>query len=85
MLFYVYIIQSQKDDSFYIGSTGDLKDRVARHNAGRSRYTKTKLPWELVYYEEFRTKSEALKRENQIKRRKSKDYITKLIEEFSHD
>ena len=85
MPFYIYIIQSQKDESYYIGSSGDLPDRIERHNAGRSRYTRTRLPWELVYYEEFRTKSEALKRENQIKRRKSKEYIKKLIEKFSSD
>ena len=85
MPFYEYIIQSKKDESYYIGSSGDLSDRIERHNAGRSRYTRTRLPWDLVYYKEFRTKSEALKRENQIKRRKSKDYIKKLIEKFSPD
>jgi len=78
MPYYVYIIQSQKD-SYYIGTTGDLSERIDRHNQGRSKYTKHKRPWNLVYVEEHTDRSSAMKREYAIKRRKSKDYITKLI------
>ncbi|MGD0338327.1 MAG: GIY-YIG nuclease family protein [Bacteroidota bacterium] len=79
MPFYTYIIQSDTDGSFYIGSTHDLELRVLRHNEGWSRSTKAKRPWNLVYFKEFQTKSEALKREFEIKRRKSKKYIESLI------
>jgi len=50
---------------------------------GRSKYTKAKRPWNLVYMEEHSDRSSAMKREYAIKRRKSKDYISKLIEKFS--
>jgi putative endonuclease len=77
---YIYIIQSEQDQSYYIGSANNLENRLLRHNQGRSTYTKAKFPWVLVYPEEFETGSEAMKRENAIKRRKSKkipNYIDK--------
>ena len=46
MSFHVYIIQSQKDGSYYVGSTQDLKERIGRHNQGRSTYTRSKCPWD---------------------------------------
>ena len=78
MRFYVYIIQSEYDGSYYIGSTNNLTDRIERHNQGRSKYTKPKRPWQLVYCEEFASRSEAQKREIEIKNRKSKDFIDNL-------
>ena len=84
MRFYVYIIQSEFDGSYYIGSTNNLTDRIERHNQGRSKYTKPKRPWQLVYCEEFPSRSNAQKRENEIKRRKSKDFIENLVERSRH-
>jgi putative endonuclease len=83
MPFHLYIIQSQKDDSFYIGTASDLTERINRHNQGRSKFTKNKRPWKLVYYEPHPDRSNAMKREYALKRRKSKDYINKLIDAFS--
>jgi len=79
MPYYVYILQSLKDGSYYVGSTQDLEERLERHNQGRSKYTKFKRPWELAYSEEYSDRSAAVNRENQIKNRKSKCYIEKLI------
>jgi len=67
------------DDSFYIGSTQNLDERLARHNQGRSKFTKTKRPWEFVYHEEHPDRSSAVKRELEIKNRKSKKFIEKLL------
>ena len=75
MAHHVYIIQSEQDGSYYIGSTQDLVERLNRHNQGRSPYTKPKRPWQIVYTEGFPNKSDALKSENEIKKRKSKNYI----------
>jgi len=79
MTFYVYIIQSHKDGSYYIGSTQDLDERLDRHNQGRSLYTKTKRPWKLVYKEEHADRSSAVRREKEIKSRKKKEYIENLV------
>ena len=84
MAYYLYIIQSENDDSFYIGTTQDLNSRLERHNQGRSRYTKTKRPWKLVYYEEHPDRSSAMKREYAIKRQKRKDHIESLVK-YSFD
>ena len=83
MAYYLYIIQSAMDNSFYIGATQNLDERLARHNQGRSKFTKTKCPWRLVYFEEHPDRSCAMKREYAIKRKKSKDYIESLISDGS--
>lgn len=67
---YVYILRCA-DESLYTGWTNDLEKRVKTHNAGKgAKYTKTRLPVELVYYEEYEEKGEALSRELSIKKLK---------------
>ena len=78
-MYYVYIIQSEKDKSFYIGSTSNINNRIREHNYGNTRYTKHKRPWGLLYTEEFPAKSSAIKREKYLKRLKNKKYLEGLI------
>ena len=64
----------------YTGWTNDLKKRITSHNAGKgAKYTKARRPVELVYYEEFQTREEAMKREYAIKQlsRKEKEALIK--------
>lgn len=57
------------DGSLYTGWTNDLDGRVRAHNAGRgAKYTKSRRPVKLVYYETFATKQEAMRREYEVKR-----------------
>ena len=79
---YFYILYSQKIDQFYTGHTDDLDWRLERHNAGWGKYTKRGIPWILVYYETFATKQEAIRREREVKRMKSRKYIENLIKGF---
>ncbi len=59
------------DGSLYTGYTNDLNNRIETHNSGRgAKYTRSRLPVELVYFEEFSTKEEAMSREWHIKRLK---------------
>lgn len=72
---YTYILQC-RDGTLYTGWTNDLIRRVKEHNLGKgAKYTKSRRPVRLVYYEEFYTKGEAMKRECAIKRmgRKEKE------------
>jgi len=69
---YVYFIQSQKDKSVYVGSTLDLIKRYREHNSGQSTYTKSRIPYKLVYYEAYLSKKAALKREIELKKSWSK-------------
>ena len=78
-MWYTYIIYSEKLDRFYIGYTDNLSWRLERHNQGWGRFTKGGIPWELVYFEKYQTKQEALKREREIKSKKSRKYIENLI------
>ena len=76
---YTYILKC-KDESLYTGWTNDLKKRITSHNAGKgAKYTKARRPVELVYYEEFQTREEAMKREYAIKQlsRKEKEALIK--------
>ncbi len=79
MYYSVYILRSELDGSYYVGSTQDVSERLNRHNKGRSKYTKAKRPWELVYVEKWPDRPSALKREREIKARKSRRYIKGLV------
>ena len=64
---YTYILKCS-DNTLYTGWTNNLEKRIKDHNDGKgAKYTKPRLPVELVYYEEFETKEEAMKREYAIK------------------
>ena len=65
---YVYLLQNKKKGGFYIGWTTDIKRRVKEHNSGKSRYTKSRGPWELIGYEVLSNTEEAKKRERALKR-----------------
>ena len=67
-MFYVYLLKSKKDNSPYIGYTNDLKRRFVEHNNRENRSTKHKAPFELVYYEAYKSKADAKYRESQLKR-----------------
>lgn len=82
-MFHVYILQSDKTGKFYVGSTGNLEDRITRHNSGRSKATKNEMPWKLVYTEEFQTRNDAYKREMEIKAWKSHERIAQLVRHIS--
>ena len=78
-MFVTYILFSEKSDRYYVGSTGNLDDRLKRHNTGRSTFTKRVIPWKIVYQKENSSKSEAYKAELFIKSQKSRKYIEDLI------
>ena len=79
MAYLLYILMSEKDGTYYVGHTRDLTDRLERHNQGRVKYTKIKRPWNLVYFEEYPDRSSAMTREEEIKKRKSKQFIDSLV------
>ncbi|HEX2934427.1 MAG TPA: GIY-YIG nuclease family protein [Bacteroidales bacterium] len=79
MAYFVYILRSLKDNKYYIGSTSDIEARLNYHNAGKQRSTKHRIPFVLVYSETFESKTDALKREKQIKSFKGGVAFKKLI------
>lgn len=70
MSHFVYILKSLKDGKHYIGSSADVQKRVEYHNKGKQRSTRNRVPFELIYFEEYTTKTEAESREREISRTK---------------
>lgn len=62
-------------EKYYTGQTIDFVDRLARHNSGESKYSKNGVPWELIWKTEVSTRSEAVKKEIQIKKQGAKRYL----------
>ena len=82
---YTYILKC-KDGSLYTGWTNDLEQRVAAHNTGKgAKYTKARRPVELVYFEEFETKEQAMKREYAIKQMARKDKLELVLRKEKAD
>ncbi len=77
--FFVYILQSLKDFSFYVGQCDDLDRRMSKNFDGFINYISGKRPLRLRYFEVFQTRTEALKREKEIKKMKSRKYMEELI------
>lgn len=64
---YTYIVECA-DGTYYTGYTTDIKRRTEEHNQGiGSKYTRSRLPVTLLYYEEYSSRSKAMKREAEIK------------------
>jgi putative endonuclease len=79
MPYFVYILRSEKDGKYYIGSTHDVQKRLAFHNAGLQRSTKSRIPFIIIYSEECPDKQQALTREKLIKSYKSGHAFKLLI------
>jgi len=80
--YYVYILLSLKDNKFYIGFTEDLQIRISRHNDGGSFATKCRRPFELIFYEAYRNKYDALRREKYLKSSKGKNTLRTMLREY---
>ena len=80
-MFYVYIIKSKNNNRLYKGFTKNLKLRLKEHNSGNVKSTKSFRPWELVYYEAFINKEDALREENFLKSGKGRDRIKYLFKD----
>ena len=79
-MFFLYILYSKLKDQYYVGCTGDvLEKRIRRHNSNHKGFTGGIGDWLLVYSEKFDDKSQAIKREKQIKKWKSSKMIEGLI------
>lgn len=79
MIFYTYILQSQKTKRFYVGSCEDLYVRLTKHNTGHVKSTKNGVPWRVVFSEIYTSRQEAYKRERQIKSYKGGNAFKRLV------
>ena len=66
-MYYVYVLWSNKVQKRYVGFSTDAVKRLLEHNSGKSHFTKSGLPWKLIYSEEYLTETEARRREKFLK------------------
>ena len=78
-LYTVYVLESERDGSFYKGFTQDLAQRLKQHNAGRTKSTRAKIPWRVVYTETYSTREEARNREKYLKTAAGRRFLKKTL------
>lgn len=83
IMYYVYVLQNQNDKSFYIGYTNNLKRRIMEHqNSKGGRTTSLKKNWQLIYFEGYLNKDDAIGREKFLKGGSGKKYLYKQLAHF---
>ena len=79
-MFTVYVLYSKDYDKIYIGFTSNLEQRLLSHNElGKKGWTIKFRPWQLIYKEKYSEKSDAMKREKQLKTATGRNFIWSLI------
>lgn len=76
---FVYILQSDIDQTLYTGCTHDIKNRLKLHNAGKVTATRCKIPYRLMYYEAYINEKDAWAREKFLKTGWGRNYIKKTL------
>ena len=79
MFFYVYVLQSLKDNRNYIGYTKDLRKRLKEHNSGKNISTKPRKPFKLIYYEACLNEEDAKRREKYFKLTGGRRFLAKRL------
>jgi putative endonuclease len=82
MGYFVYILYSAKYDRSYTGQTNNLQNRLSYHNAGKVRSTKAYTPWEMILFEEYDSRAEAMKREKWFKSSSGRKLIKEKLKEY---
>ena len=81
-MWYTYVIQSKRDGCWYTGFTDDLRKRLSLHNSGKVPSTKSRAPFELIYYEACKDQDDAVAREKYLKSGMGKRYLKNRLKHF---
>ena len=81
-MYYVYVLKSIMNEKMYTGCTSDLRKRLSQHNKGESTWTKSGIPWELIYYEASLSEKDAFAREKYLKSGNGKRYLKARLKHF---
>ena len=79
-MWYVYVLKSSKNGRLYTGSTNNLERRLEEHSSGKSVYTRTTRPYQLVYQEELTDELEARRRERFLKSGKGREFLQSRLD-----
>jgi putative endonuclease len=83
MKYYIYVLKSELNGRYYIGTTNNIIRRLNEHNSGKSKSTCMYKPWKCIYKEEFSNISESYKRERYLKSLRKRSEIEKIINKAS--
>jgi putative endonuclease len=78
-VYFAYVLKSKNFDYFYKGHCKDLQKRLDQHNSGMTVAIRPYVPFEIVYFEEFETLIEAIKREKYFKSSRGRQFLKKLL------
>jgi putative endonuclease len=81
-MYYVYVLYSLSYNTQYIGHTDNLERRVREHSKGKSRHTKNRGPWKLIYKEEYPSRKEAAQREKHLKTGSGRAFLTRKLKKM---
>ena len=81
-MYYVYVIESLKDNKFYTGFTDNLKRRIKEHNNKEEPSTKSRAPFKLIYFEGCLSKEDAITREKNLKSGTGKRYLKSRLKHY---
>lgn len=85
MFYYVYLLQSIKNQSLYIGYTTDLRKRLEKHNRGLNVSTKAYRPWQFIHCEAYRNKDDAKRREKYLKTSQGSRLLKRMLKEYFYN
>jgi len=80
--YYTYVLQSEKDNDFYVGFTDNIRKRINEHNKGKVPSTKNRLPMKLLYYESCLDQDDAIRREKYLKSAWGKRYLRNRLRNY---
>jgi putative endonuclease len=78
MKYYVYILYSESLERYYVGQSSNIESRLYRHNRGMVNSTRRGTPWKLLHYELIESRSKAMNKESEIKKRGAKRYLENI-------
>lgn len=79
MFYYTYVLLSKKDKGLYIGYTDNIKRRITEHDKGFADSTRNRRPLELIYFEGYKDKLAAMRREKYLKTGWGRNYLNKIL------
>ena len=85
MFYYVYVLQSSRNNNLYVGCTADLRKRLQEHNRGLNFSTKPYRPWYIIHYEAYRNKKDAERREKYLKTNQGARLLKRMLKEYFYE
>src|SRR3989338_8104765 len=85
MFYYVYVLQSMKNSSLYVGYTTDLRKRLQEHNRKLNFSTKPCTPWQIIHYEAYRNEEDAKRREKYLKSSQGARLLKRMLKEYFYE